>query len=122
MHNFQELKVWQRAMDITEKIYRISAEFPVEEKYGITSQIRRSAVSIPSNIAEGAGRNTDGEFKNFLGIASGSSNELFTQLILSHRLELVSENTVKPLLNELIEVQKMNYSLIQKFSKKIKKI
>ena len=119
MHNFQELKIWQRAMDITEKTYRISAEFPVEEKYGLTSQIRRSAVSIPSNIAEGAGRNTNGEFKNFLGIANGSSNELFTQLILSHRLELVSENIVKPILNELIEVQKMNYALIQKFSKKI---
>lgn len=63
MHNFQELKIWQRAMDITEKTYRISAEFPVEEKYGLTSQIRRSAVSILSNIAEGAGRNTNGEFK-----------------------------------------------------------
>ena len=119
MHNFQELKIWQRAMDITEKTYRISAEFPVEEKYGLISQIRRSAVSIPSNIAEGAGRNTDGEFKNFLGIASGSSNELFTQLILSYRLELVEESNVKPLLSELIEIQKMNYSLIQKFSKKI---
>ena len=119
MHNFQELKIWQRAMDITEKTYRISAEFPVEEKYGLISQIRRSAVSIPSNIAEGAGRNTDGEFKNFLGIASGSSNELFTQLILSYRLELVEESNVKPLLSELIEIQKMNYALIQKFSKKI---
>ncbi|MGB3344981.1 MAG: four helix bundle protein [Aequorivita sp.] len=106
-------------MDLTEKTYRISAEFPVEEKYGLTSQIRKSAVSIPSNIAEGAGRNTDGEFKNFLGIASGSSNELYTQLILSYRLELVSEITVNPLLNELIEIQKMNYALIQKFSKKI---
>lgn len=119
MHNFQELKIWQKSMDVTEHTYRLSSEFPKEEKYGLTSQIRRSAVSIPSNIAEGAGRNTDGEFKNFLGIASGSSNELFTQLILSHRLELVSENTVKPILNELIEIQKMNYALINKFSKKI---
>lgn len=119
MRNFQELKIWQRAMDITEKTYKISTEFPTEEKFGLTSQIRRSAVSIPSNIAEGAGRNTDGKFKNFLGIASGSSNELFTQLILSYRLDLVAESIVKPLLNELIEVQKMNYSLIQKFSKKI---
>ena len=119
MHNFQELKIWQKSMDITEQTYRLSAEFPKEEKYGLTSQIRRSAVSIPSNIAEGAGRNTDGEFKNFLVIASGSSNELFTQLILSHRLELVSENKVKPILNELIEIQKMNYALILKFSKKI---
>lgn len=117
MHNFQNLIIWQKAMDITEEIYRISAEFPKEERYGLTSQIRRSAVSIPSNIAEGAGRNTDGEFKNFLGIASGSSNELFSQLILSHRLKLVSEVKVKPILKDLIEVQKINYSLIEKFSK-----
>ena len=60
MRNFQELKIWQKSMDITEQTYRLSAEFPKEEKYGLTSQIRRSAVSIPSNIAEGAGRKTDG--------------------------------------------------------------
>lgn len=98
-------------MDIAENVYRLSAQFPKEEKYGLTSQIRRSAVSVPSNIAEGAGRNTNGEFKNFLGIASGSSNELYTQLILSHRLEIVLEEQVQPILNELIEVQKINYSL-----------
>lgn len=117
MHNFQQLKIWQKAMDITEMTYRVAAGFPKEEKYGLTSQMKRSAVSIPSNIAEGAGRNTDGEFKNFLGISSGSSNELFTQLILSHRLELVSEEKVQPILDQLIEVQKMNYVLIHKFSK-----
>ncbi len=65
MHNFQNLKIWQKAMDVAEETYLISSEFPKEEKYGLTSQIRRSAVSIPSNIAEGAGRNTDGEFCNF---------------------------------------------------------
>ena len=117
MHNFQNLKIWQRAMDIAEQSYLISAQFPSEEKFGLTSQIRRSAVSVPSNIAEGAGRNTDGEFRNFLGIASGSSNELCTQLILSHRLNLVSEEKIKPLINDLMEVQKMNYALIKKFSK-----
>ncbi len=117
MHNFQNLKIWQRAMDIAEQTYLVSAEFPTEEKYGLTSQIRRSAVSVPSNIAEGAGRNTDGEFRNFLGIASGSSNELCTQLILSHRLKLISEEKIKPLIKDLMEVQKMNYVLIRKFSK-----
>jgi four helix bundle protein len=117
MHNFQELIIWQKAMNITENVYRLSAEFPKEEKYGLTSQIRRSAVSVPSNIAEGAGRNTNGEFKNFLGIASGSSNELFTQLLLSYRLDLVSKEQVEPILNQLVEVQKINYSLIKKFSK-----
>ncbi|MGB5942596.1 MAG: four helix bundle protein [Leeuwenhoekiella sp.] len=117
MHNFQNLKIWQRAMDIAEDTYLLSANFPKEEKYGLTSQIRRSAVSIPSNIAEGAGRNTNGEFRQFLGIASGSSNELCTQLILSQRLRLVEEAQVDPLIKELIEVQKMNYTLIKKFSK-----
>ena len=119
MHNFQELKIWQKAMDITEKSYLISSEFPSGEKFGLTSQLRRSAVSIASNIAEGAGRNTNGEFKNFLGIANGSSNELYTQLLLSQRLELVSEEKIKTLLKEIIDVQKMTSSLIQKFSKKI---
>jgi four helix bundle protein len=117
MHNFQNLKIWQKAMDVAEKTYVLSAHFPVEEKYGLTSQVRKSAVSIPSNISEGAGRNTDGEFKNFLGISNGSTNELFTQLILAHRLNLVSEKQAQPLINDLIEIQKMNYTLIQKFSK-----
>ncbi|HET8808803.1 MAG TPA: four helix bundle protein [Flavobacteriaceae bacterium] len=117
MHNFQNLKIWQNAMDIAEQTYVISSKFPVEEKYGLTSQIRRSAVSVPSNIAEGAGRNTDGEFKNFLGIANGSSNELCTQLILSHRLKLIEKQTVEPLIKDLVEIQKMNYALIKKFSK-----
>ena len=118
MHNFQELKIWQKAMDIAESTYLISAEFPKEEKFGLTSQIRRSAVSIPSNIAEGAVRNTDGEFKNFLGIASGSSNELYTQLILAKRLGLISKGEeLSNILQQLEEVQKMNYTLIKKFSK-----
>ncbi len=117
MHNFQELIIWQKAMDLTEDLYRLSASFPKEEKYGLTSQIGRSAISVPPNIAEGAGRNTDGEFKNFLGIASGLSNELFSQLPLSHRLDLVPEKKVAPILNNLIEIQKINYSLIKKFSK-----
>ena len=104
-------------MDIAEQTYLISAEFPKEEKFGLTSQIRRSAISIPSNIAEGAGRNTDGEFRNFLGIASGSSNELFTQLLLAHRLNLISQDKIQPLIEDLIEVQKMNYTFIKKFTK-----
>ncbi|MBI6120535.1 four helix bundle protein [Salegentibacter maritimus] len=113
MHNLNDLKVWIKAMDIAEKTYQLSANFPAEEKFGLTSQIRRSAVSVPSNIAEGAGRNTKREFKNFLGIASGSSYELYTQLLLSYRLNLVDEEKVAPILSEVIEVQKMNYALIK---------
>lgn len=117
MHNFQELLVWQKAMDIAEDVYLLSTSFPEEGKFGLTGQIRRSAVSVPSNIAEGAGRNTNNEFKHFLGIASGSCNEMYTQLELSHRLKLVSKDMVIPILGKLTEVQKINYSLINKFSK-----
>jgi four helix bundle protein len=111
MHRFEDLKIWQKAMDVVENSYRATSSFPKEEKYGLTSQLRRSAVSIPSNIAEGAGRNTNGEFMQFLGIANGSSFELLTQLYLSKRLNLMSEEKVRPIINEVLEVTKMNYSL-----------
>ncbi|MCL8007728.1 four helix bundle protein [Gelidibacter japonicus] len=111
MHRFEELKIWQKAMDITENCYRATENFPEEEKYGLTSQLRKSAISIPSNIAEGAGRNTNGEFMQFLGIANGSSFELLTQLYLSKRLDLITEDKVRPIINEVLEVSKMNYSL-----------
>lgn len=111
MHRFEELKIWQKAMDVTEYCYRATDNFPKEEKYGLTSQLRRSAISIPSNIAEGAGRNTNGEFRQFLGIANGSSYELLTQLYLSKRLNLIKEETVRPIIKEVLEVTKMNYSL-----------
>ena len=117
MHDFQKLIIWQKSMSITEDVYRLSSEFPEEEKYGLTSQIRRSAISIPSNIAEGAGRNSNKEFRQFLGISSGSSNELLTQLLLSNWLGLVSEQKVSHIVDQLVEVQKINYSLIKKFSK-----
>ncbi|NJX14969.1 four helix bundle protein [Tamlana crocina] len=117
MHRFEDLKIWQKAMDITESCYKATENFPIEEKYGLTSQLRRSAISIPSNIAEGAGRNTNGEFKQFLGIANGSSFELLTQLYLSKRLNLITENNVRPIINEVIEVTKMNYSLQKSIQK-----
>ena len=117
MHKLEDLKIWNKAMDIAVKTYLLSADFPKEEKFGLTSQIRRSAVSVPSNIAEGAGRNTKGEFKNFLGIASGSSYELFTQLILSYKLKLVKKDLVDPIISEVLEVQKMNYALIKSLEK-----
>ena len=111
MHKFEDLKIWQKAMDITEKCYKASENFPKEERYGLTSQLRRSAVSIPSNISEEAGRNTNGEFKQFLGIANGSSYELLTQLYLSSSLNLIKEENVRPIINEVLEVTKMNFSL-----------
>ncbi|HLT33772.1 MAG TPA: four helix bundle protein [Aquaticitalea sp.] len=117
MHRFEDLKICQKAMDITESCYRVSADFPTEETYNHTSQIRRSAISIPSNIAEGAARNSNREFKQFLGIANGSSYELLTQLYLSERLNLVSNESIKPIRSEIIDVSKMNYSLQKTLTK-----
>ena len=81
MNNFKELKIWIKAMNVVTDVYKATLNFPGDEKFGLTSQIRRCAVSIPSNIAEGAGRNTNGEFRQFLGIANGSCYELQTQLM-----------------------------------------
>lgn len=117
MHRFEDLKIWQKAMNVVENCYKETVNFPKEEKYNLTSQIRRSAVSIPSNISEGAGRNSSGEFKQFLGIANGSSFELLTQLYLSERLNLLSNEKIKPIVTEILEVCKMNYSLQKSLSK-----
>ena len=116
MHNLKELKIWNKAIDLTVDVYKATASFPSEERYGLTSQARRSAVSIPSNIAEGAGRNSPKEFSNFLGIANGSSYELQTQLIISNRLDLVNNDLLDDLLQQIDELQKMNYA----FQKKLK--
>lgn len=95
MHNLKEIKIWHKAIDLSVEVYKATANFPTEEKYGLTSQIRKSAVSIPSNISEGAGRNSDNEFLHFLGVSNGSSYELQTQLIISNRLNLITNDTVE---------------------------
>ena len=87
-------------MDLVEKIYKLSVMFPTEEKFGLLSQIQRSAVSIPSNIAEGAGRNSNKEFKNFLSIAYGSSNELNTQLIIAQRVGYLKNDDTTLIFNQ----------------------
>ena|SRR5690554_462720 len=117
MHKLKDLKIWNKAMEVAEEVYLLTANFPNEEKFGLISQLRRSAVSIPSNIAEGAGRNTQGEFKNHLGIANGSSYELFTQLLLSIKLSLSSATSVNPILSKVMELQKMSYALIKSLEK-----
>ena len=114
MHNLKELKIWNKAIDLTVDVYKATASFPSEERYGLTSQARRSAVSIPSNIAEGAGRNSNKEFNNFLGIANGSSYELQTQLVISNRLDLVNDDLLDALLQQIDELQKMNYAFQRK--------
>ena len=86
---FRELAVWQLAMDLTEQVYRATANFPADERFGLTSQMRRAAVSIPSNIAEGHGRNSTPDFRHFLGIARGSTREVETQILIAERLSLI---------------------------------
>ena len=110
MHNFEKLKIWQKAMDIAVKVYEISAFLPSDEKFNLIHQIKKCAVSIPSNIAEGAGRNHNKEFIQFLGIANGSTFELITQLILAKRLNLVNEELIEPVIIQLTEVSNMNFA------------
>ncbi len=104
---YRDLLVWQRAVDLAEQIYRETNGFPKSEVYGLTSQIRRSAVSVAANIAEGAGRNTTGEFNQFLGIAKGSLAELETLIILAGKLELMPAEKSTEILQNCEEVSKM---------------
>lgn len=107
MYNYKELKIWQEGILLAKLIYQVTANFPANEKYGLISQINRSAVSIPSNIAEGAGRNYDKEFIQFLGIALGSAFELETQIILANSFGFIPEEKFSELSENLIKVQKM---------------
>lgn len=117
MHNLKELKIWNKAIELAVDVYKATSSFPTDERFGLISQSRRAAVSIPSNIAEGAGRNSKKEFSNFLGIANGSSYELQTQLVISNKLNLLGDELLNRLLNQIDELQKMNYSFQQTLNK-----
>jgi four helix bundle protein len=113
MHRFKELKVWQKGRFLVKDIYLITKKFPDEELYGITSQIRRSAVSIPANIAEGCGRNTNPDLNRFLDISNGSSFELETLMILSSDLDFITDEDFLKIDSQIQEIQKMIYSFKQ---------
>ena len=119
MHQFEKLKIWQKAMDVAVHVYEISSLLPNDEKFNLIHQIKKCAVSIPSNIAEGSGTNSDKEFMHFLGIANGSTFELITQLILAKRLNLVNEDLIQPTINQLVEVSNMNFSFQRALKDKI---
>ena len=110
MRTHLDLDVWKKSIQFVKNIYKITSKFPDTEKYGLTNQMRRCAVSIPSNIAEGAGRNSKKEFKQFLYISLGSISELETQLIISTELNYQKDNS---LLDELNEIRKMLFGLIK---------
>lgn len=108
---FRDLNAWQKSMDLTESVYKMTSRFPVEEKYGIVSQMRRSAVSIPSNIAEGQLRKSKKEFSQFISISLGSCAELSTQLELSRRFGYLAEDNFKEISNRIDEVMKILHGL-----------
>jgi four helix bundle protein len=108
--HYKDLIVWQKAMVLVTEVYRITGCFPNEERFGLASQMRRAAVSVPSNIAEGQGRLTRGEFRQFLGIAKGSLMELETQLLIARNLAYLRDS--EPLLSQLSEVARLLNGLV----------
>ncbi len=113
--NYQDLIAWQKAMDLVERVYRATASFPREEAYGLTSQTRRSAVSVPSNIAEGQGRRTTGEFVHQLSVAHGSLRELETQVLIAERLQYLKSDVAKQLMTAAGEVGRLITGLSNSF-------
>jgi four helix bundle protein len=101
------LEVWKRSLDLVTKMYKVTALFPDQEKFGLVSQMRRAAVSVPSNIAEGAARSTARQFGYFLDIAQGSISELETQMLISRNLGFLASKQINPLLQEIEEISRM---------------
>lgn len=117
--DFKDLDVWNKSMDLTVGIYSMTNLLPSYERFGLADQIRRCAVSIPSNISEGHGRNAIKEFIRFLNISCGSANELETQLILCSRLGYVDLGSISPLLKEIKDIRKMIHALIRYLESKL---
>ena len=105
--SYEDLMVWQEAVRLVKQVYQATAPFPAEERYGLTSQMRRAAVSVPSNIAEGQARETRGEFIHFLGQARGSLAELDTQAILSLQMGFLPEHSANELRKRIVRVGKL---------------
>ena len=114
---FKELQVWQKAMELVEEIYRLTKLLPKDESFGLIPQIRRAAVSVPSNIAEGNSRNSVKEYVNFLSVARGSNSEVLTQLLICERIEYLSKQQTEKALLMCDEIGKMLNAMIAKLSK-----
>ena len=119
MNFFRELVVWQKGMVLVKSIYSLSKQFPDEEKFGLTMQIRKSSVSVPSNVAEGFGRYTTGDYISFFRISSGSLSEMRTQLEVALMSEYVDEEKYQPIENLAVECTKMLNALIKSLSSKL---
>jgi four helix bundle protein len=118
LQNYKELKVWQKSYQLCLAIYRITARFPKDEKFGLTSQMRRASVSVPSNIAEGYGRKTTADYVKSLYIAYGSNCELETQMMLSGDLDYIDRALSKDILEEIYAVERMLKALIKSLENK----
>ena len=118
MRPHEKLDVWKRAIDFVVDVYKATDSFPKEERFGLTSQVRRAAVSIPANIAEGAARQTDREFINFLAIAQGSASELETELLIAYRLGYVEESAHSRMRTALDDISRMIVGLSRHLKQK----
>jgi four helix bundle protein len=116
--SFRDLHVWQKSMGLVDLVYSITKSFPDEERFGLTSQIRRSAVSIPSNIAEGNLRRSDKSFESFLKIALGSNAEVWTQIEIAYRLDYINKSQMNEVLDCTEQISKMLYKFISVLSKR----
>ena len=116
VRSFRDLEIWQRGVDLVEKIYKITKSFPREELYGLTGQLRRAAVSIPSNIAEGFARQHNKEYRQFLYVALGSCAEMYTQTTVAKRLGLVANPEAAAVLDELDQLSRMTMTLIKRLT------
>ena len=112
MRNFKELKIWQKGIEIATETYKIISHFPASEKYGLSSQMTRCAVSISSNIAEGSSRKSEKDYHRFIEIALGSCFELETQLVIAKAVNFVTEASYVSLLSKITEEQKMLHSFM----------
>lgn len=118
INSYKDLKIWQKGIELVEIIYKITASFPQNEQYGLTSQIKRSSVSVPSNIAEGWGRGYNSNFLQFIKIARGSLYELETQLLIAYKIQLISKEDFELIQNLIVIESKMINSFITSLKKK----
>jgi len=118
MHNFKELIVWQKSRSLVKDIYKLTQKFPADEKFGLTQQIRRAAISIPSNIAEGSGRGTNSDFIRFIDIANGSAFEVETQLYLALDLEYISQPEFDEIAAKLFDIERLIFNFKKSLSNK----
>jgi four helix bundle protein len=117
VRNYRDLILWQKAMDLVEMVYRVTANFPQDELYGLRSQMRRAAVSVPSNIAEGDGRESSGDFLRYLAIANGSRREIETQTLIAQRLGYLTERQCSDVLALTSEIGRVRQGLVDSINR-----